>query len=322
IHRYMNPGTLVVLESTTYPGTTDEVVRPILEESGLYCGEDFFLAYSPEREDPGNSEHNIRNTPKLVGGVNEESGQLAAMLYNCIVDEVIQVTDARTAEAAKVLENIYRAVNIALVNELKVLFDRMEIDVWEVIRAASSKPFGFQAFFPGPGLGGHCIPIDPFYLAWRARQYGFPTRFIELAGEINTAMPEYVIGKVTDALNERGSSVSRSQILILGIAYKKNVGDTRESPALRLISMLREKGAQVTYHDPHVSLLPPENSELPAMESVTLTPEALQAANLTLVVTDHDAIDFQMVSEHAQCIIDTRNVMAPFGDPSSKVIRA
>lgn len=310
IRRYMNPGMLVVLESTTYPGTTEEIVRPILEESGLYCGEDFFLAFSPEREDPGNANYETRTIPKLVGGVDEASGQLACQLYQSVIQEVVQVSDSKVAEAAKVLENIYRCVNIALVNELKILFDRMGIDVWEVIEAASTKPFGFQAFYPGPGLGGHCIPIDPFYLAYRARQYDLPTRFIELAGEINTAMPEYVLSKIVDTLNESERSLRGSEVLLLGVAYKKDVEDVRESPALRLIPLLQSKGATVRYHDPYVPILKPEHPEEPALESVDLTAELLESVDLVVVVTDHTAFDYEFIVRHAQAVVDTRNALA------------
>ncbi len=322
IRRYMDSGMLVILESTTYPGTTEEVMLPILEESGLYCGEDFYLAFSPEREDPGNKQYSTATIPKLVGGVDEKSGKLAAMLYRSAIQEVIQVRDARTAEAAKILENIYRSVNIALVNELKMLFDRMGIDIWEVIKAASSKPFGFQAFYPGPGLGGHCIPIDPFYLAWRAREHGMPTRFIELAGEINTFMPEFVLGKVIGALNDRGKALSRSEILLLGVAYKRDVEDLRESPALRLMTLLSERGATVRYHDPHVPVLNGEHGTAAGMESVSLASDVIERADAVLVVTDHSAVDYEAVFRRARLVVDTRNVMARFDDGSGKVIRA
>ncbi|MFN0060822.1 MAG: nucleotide sugar dehydrogenase [Planctomycetota bacterium] len=322
IRRYMNPGMLVVLESTTYPGTTEEVVRPILEESGLDCGVDFFLAFSPEREDPGNREYSTSTIPKLVGGVDSRSGELARQLYSSVVEEVMEVKDARTAEAAKVLENIYRAVNIALVNELKVLFDRMDIDVWAVIEAASTKPFGFQAFFPGPGLGGHCIPIDPFYLTWRARQYDLRTRFIELAGEINTAMPEFVISKLGDALNSRGKPLRGSKILMLGVAYKRDVEDTRESPAFRLLTLLSQKGAEVRYHDPYVPFLKPQHGFQLALESVALTPEFVAEMDAVLVVTHHSCIDYAELHKHAQLVVDTRNALGGIPDPEHKVVRA
>ncbi len=322
IRRYMNDGMLVVLESTTYPGTTEEVVLPILEESGLYCGEDFFLAFSPEREDPGNTEFETATIPKVVGGVEERSGSLACALYSSVVQEVVRVTDARTAEAAKILENIYRAVNIALVNELKVLFDRMDIDIWEVIRAASSKPFGYQALYPGPGLGGHCIPIDPFYLAWRAREYDMPTRFIELAGEINTVMPEFVVGKTMNALHECGRPLSGAEILVLGVAYKKDVSDIRESPALRLITLLSEKGAQVRYHDPHVPVLKPSARFEHALESIAMDASTVASADVVLIVTDHSAVDYELISREAKLIVDTRNVMSSFDGLGDRLVRA
>ncbi|KKL63973.1 hypothetical protein LCGC14_2169760, partial [marine sediment metagenome] len=248
----LRKGQLVVLESTTYPGTTREVMLPILASAGLKVGRDFFLAYSPEREDPGNKSYSTKTIPKVVGGCDKHSLAAAVALYEVAIDQVVPVSSAAAAEACKILENTYRSVNIALVNELKVLFDRMGIDVWEVIRAAATKPFGFHPFYPGPGLGGHCIPIDPFYLAWKARQYDMSTRFIELAGEINVAMPRFVIDKVTEALNDRGKAVKGSRILVLGLAYKKDVDDMRESPSLELIELLQKKGAKVSYNDPHI----------------------------------------------------------------------
>src|SRR5262245_52884227 len=253
---FLRQGQLIVLESSTYPGTTEEVLRPILEESGLVAGEDFFLAYSPEREDPGNRDFATRNIPKVVGGLDEASGRLAVALYEPIVEGVVPVSGIRVAEACKILENTYRAVNIALVNELKGVFTRMGIDVWEVIEAARTKPFGFQAFYPGPGLGGHCIPIDPFYLTWAARRLGLNTRFIELAGEVNTAMPNFVIERLTEALNDDGKPIKGSRVCVLGVAYKKDVDDPRESPAFPILENLQARGAQVSYSDPHVPSLP------------------------------------------------------------------
>jgi len=303
----MEPGVLVVLESTTYPGTTDEVVRPILEESGLTLGEGFFLAFSPEREDPGNRRFTTSNIPKLVGGVDGASGALAESLYLAAIETVVRVSDARTAEAAKVLENTYRSVNIALVNELKIAFDRMGIDIWEAIAAASTKPFGFHPFYPGPGLGGHCIPVDPHYLSWRARQFGASTRFIDLAGEVNAAMPEYVVGQVIEALNRDGKALSRSEVLVLGVAYKRDIDDTRESPALKIIAKLRRLGARVHYHDPFVPALRPGHGFPHGMESVPLDAETIASADLVLVVTDHTRVDYDLIAEHAVAVVDTRN---------------
>ena len=298
---------LVVLESTTYPGTTDEVVRPILEAKGLKCGVDFYLAFSPEREDPGNPRFSMGNIPKVVGGVDESSGRLAAALYGKVVSQVVCVSNARVAEATKILENIYRCINIALVNELKVLFDRMGIDIWEVIEAAKTKPFGFQAFYPGPGLGGHCIPIDPFYLSWKARQYETPTRFIELAGEINTSMPDYVVSRVMDALNETGKPLKGAKVLVLGAAYKKDVDDHRESPSIIIIEKLQSKGALVIYNDPHIPRFAKQREHSIGLESVPLTAELLASQDVVLIATDHTAYDYDWIVEHSNTVVDTRN---------------
>ncbi|HEX2164899.1 MAG TPA: nucleotide sugar dehydrogenase [Thermoanaerobaculia bacterium] len=313
--RTLRAGQLVVLESTTYPGTTDDLVRPILEAGGaagepLACGRDFFLAFSPEREDPGNPAFSTSTIPKLVGGVDPLSGELAAALYAGAVESVVRVSSARAAEAAKLTENVYRAVNIALVNELKMTFDRMGIDVWEVLDAAATKPFGFQRFDPGPGWGGHCIPVDPFYLSWKAREYGMPARFIELAGEINVAMPRYVVGKLQAALNERGQAVKGARVLLLGLAYKRDVGDPRESPAFEILDQLLHLGAEVSYHDPHVPAAPPMRTwpDLPPLVSVEPTPETLAAQDAVVVVTDHRSIDYDRVLAHAPLIVDTRGV--------------
>ena len=286
----LRPGQLVVLESTTYPGTTRDVLRPVLEAGGLRAGRDFFLAFSPEREDPGNPKFSAATIPKVVGGLDPGSLEVASALYGRVVVRVVPVSTPEVAEACKILENTYRAVNIALVNELKVLFDRMGVDVWEVIEAAKTKPFGFQAFYPGPGLGGHCIPIDPFYLSWIARKHGGSTRFIELAGEINTSMPAYVVGKVADALNERSRSVKGSKILLLGMAYKKDVDDPRESPGFELMERLPEEGAEVDYNDPHIPSLP-SMRRYPHLrrESQPLSPEYLGSRDCVVVVTDHSA---------------------------------
>ncbi|MDA7675855.1 nucleotide sugar dehydrogenase [Akkermansiaceae bacterium] len=305
----LRPGHLVSLESTTYPGTTRELMLPILEGSGLTCGTDFFLAYSPEREDPGRKDHNTQSIPKLVGGIDPETGQLATELYNHAVTEAIQVESAEIAESAKLLENIYRAVNIALVNEMKVILEPMGIDVWKVIAAAATKPFGFQVFWPGPGLGGHCIPIDPFYLTWKAREHGYNTRFIELAGEINTSMPEYVIRRVQDALNDEGKAVKGSKILILGLAYKPDVDDVRETPSAHLIEGLRKLGAQVDYHDPHCPEVPPmrEHPEIVGMKSVPFSQAA--DSDAVVIATNHSSIDYQELGRTARLVIDTRGSM-------------
>ena len=306
----LRPGQLVVLESTTYPGTTRDVVLPILEAGGLVAGRDFFLAFSPEREDPGNPDFSASKIPKVVGGLDPASLELACALYAKAVARVVPVSSPEVAEACKILENTYRAVNIALVNELKVLYDRMGIDVWEVIEAAKTKPFGFQAFYPGPGLGGHCIPIDPFYLSWVARKHGMTTRFIELAGEVNTAMPAYVVSRVADALNERGKPVKGSKITLLGMAYKKDVDDPRESPGFELMELLMAKGAEVRYNDPHIPELPPMR-HYPGlrMASQELTAGYLKGEDCLIIVTNHSAYDWIWIAEHGPLIVDTRNAL-------------
>jgi len=387
----LRPGQLVVLESTTYPGTTDELLRDILERSGrppggrssgepavlatseprdilersgrplggrpsgepavlatseprdilegversgrppggrssgeppdLHCGSDFFLAFSPEREDPGNKNYGTTNTPKVVGGVDEISGDIAQALYDQIVTRTVRVSSARTAEATKLTENIFRAVNIALVNELKIVYDRMGIDVWEVLDAAETKPFGFMRFSPGPGWGGHCIPLDPFYLSWKAREVGVSTKFIELAGDVNVAMPHYVVDKLQLALNDRGKAVNGSKILVLGIAYKKDIDDPRESPAFEIIEELLALGAAVSYHDPHIPVAPRMRTwpDLPAMTSVALTAEILHAHDAVVIITDHTAIDYQLVVRHAPLVVDTRGV---YPSPQPNVVKA
>jgi UDP-N-acetyl-D-glucosamine dehydrogenase len=320
----LRPGQLVVLESTTYPRTTRDVVLPILAQRGLHVGRDYFLAYSPEREDPGNPRYSTTSIPKVVGGIDAPSGELAALLYRQVVVDVVPVSCPEVAEACKILENTYRAVNIALVNELKVLYDRMGIDVWEVIEAAKTKPFGFQAFYPGPGLGGHCIPIDPFYLTWIARKYGLSTRFIELAGEVNTAMPAYVVAKVTDALNDRGLPVKGSRILLLGMAYKKDVDDPRESPGFELLELLRKKGAQVHYNDPHIPVLPKMRHwpHLPPLRSLPLTEDNLHAHDCVLIVTDHSAYDYAWIVQHSRLVVDTRNATRQVVHGREKIVKA
>ncbi len=308
--RHLRPGQLVVLESTTYPGTTEDLLRPILEESGLKAGKDFFLAFSPEREDPGNAVYSTRFIPKVVGGMDATSLDLAVALYGAAVASVVPVSSTRVAEGCKILENTYRAVNIALVNELKVVFDRMGIDVWEVIEAAKTKPFGFHPFYPGPGLGGHCIPIDPFYLTWAARRVGVTTRFIELAGEVNAGMPLYVVNKVAEALNEASKPLKCSRVLILGAAYKKDVDDPRESPAFEILEMLQQRGAHVAYNDPHVPVLPAMRHHTIRLESQPLTKELLAVQDCVVLVTDHSAYNIEWVVRHARLLVDTRNATA------------
>jgi UDP-N-acetyl-D-glucosamine dehydrogenase len=319
---HLREGQLVVLESSTYPGTTEEVLQPILEQSGLKAGKDFFLAYSPEREDPGNRDFATRNIPKVVGGLDESSRRLAVALYEPIVDGVVPVSSIRVAEACKILENTYRAVNIALVNELKTVFGAMGIDTWEVIDAAKTKPFGYQAFYPGPGLGGHCIPIDPFYLTWAARKHGLNTRFIELAGEVNTAMPQYVVDRVVEALNDEGKPVRGSKVCVLGVAYKKDVDDPRESPAFPIMQALQARGAVVTYSDPHVERLPKMRHHAIELNSTPLTPRFLSEQDCVLIVTDHVKVDYQQVVEHARLVVDTRNATAKTNGGRARIVKA
>jgi len=302
ISKRLRPGQTIILESTTYPGTTREVVAPILAGSGLVPGRDFHLAFSPERVDPGREDYTTPSTPKVIGGLTPECTEMALTYYGAAFEEMVPVASPEIAEMTKLLENIFRSVNIALVNELAMLCDRMDIDVWEVIRAASTKPFGFMPFSPGPGLGGHCIPIDPFYLTWKAREFDMHTEFIELAGKVNSQMPAFSVGKVVRALNEEGKSLNGSDILILGVAYKPNINDTRESPALKIMNLLREAGASVSYHDPHVDTLDPQG-----LASVALDDGALKDADAVVVVTDHDAIDWQLVGAAAAVIVDLRH---------------
>ena len=310
IAEVLRPGQIVILESTTYPGTTRDVLLPILESSGLRAGQDFFLAYSPEREDPGNPDFSASRIPKVVGGYDPASRDLAVTLYGHAVAETVPVSSCEIAEACKILENTYRSVNIAMVNELKVLFARLGIDVWEVIDAARTKPFGFQAFYPGPGLGGHCIPIDPFYLSWLARRHEMPTRFIELAGEINAGMPEYVVTQVAEALNDVGRAVRGSRIGVLGVAYKKDVDDPRESPSFKLMELLQERGAVLSYNDPHIPVLPSmRHYDVPRLASEELTADWLSDCDCILIATDHSAYDFEFIARHARLIVDTRNAM-------------
>jgi UDP-N-acetyl-D-glucosamine dehydrogenase len=318
----LGPGQLIVLESSTYPGTTREVMLPILEKTGLKCGRDFFLAYSPEREDPGRKDHTTQTIPKLVGGIDRLSGDIATELYRQVIREVVQVSSAEVAEAAKILENVYRAVNIAMVNEMKVVLDAVGIDIWEVVAAASTKPFGFQAFYPGPGLGGHCIPIDPLYLTWKAREAGLSTRFIELSGEINRAMPAYVVNKTVLALNSRCKSVNGSRILVIGLAYKPDVDDVRESPSIELIERLEALGANVDYNDPHIPATHKMRRHDLGMTSVPLTAESLASYDCVLIATHHSAYDWQFIADHAQLIVDTRNALRNITGDRSKIVMA
>ncbi len=323
IAKRLRPGQIVVLESTTYPSTTRDVLLPILAESGLTCGEDFYLAYSPEREDPGNPDFSASRIPKVVGGYDATSLELATQLYGYAVSQVVPVSSCEVAEACKVLENTYRAVNIALVNELKKVFDRLGIDVWEVIAAAKTKPFGFQAFYPGPGLGGHCIPIDPFYLTWIARKYDLSTRFIELAGEVNTSMPEYVVERLGLALNAVQKPVNGSKICMLGVAYKKDVDDPRESPAFEIMELLLERGADLSYSDPHVPKLPRmRHFDVPELASQKLTADYLAQQDCVLIVTDHSAFDYNFIVEHSQLIVDTRNALAGVTTQGATIVKA
>ena len=322
---HLRKGALVVLESTTYPGTTDQDLRAVLEEgSGMKAGMDFHLAFSPEREDPANSQCQVSEIPKLVGGFSSACLERAVALYQHAIATVVPVSSCRVAEAAKLLENIFRSVNIALVNELKVVYGMMNIDIWEVIAAAKTKPFGFMPFYPGPGLGGHCIPIDPFYLTWKAREFDQHTRFIELAGEINAAMPDYVVGRVTEALNAQQRPVRGSRILILGLAYKPNVDDERESPSYRLLEKLAQRGAVVAYHDPYVPVIRPtrEHPQWAGVESVQWDRETIAGFDVVVVATAHACVNYQELAAWASCIVDTRNVMATVLETQGKVWKA
>ena len=322
IKNYLKRGHLIVLESTTYPGTTDGELLPLLQESDLVAGKDFFLGYSPEREDPGNKDYTTRQIPKIVSGITKDCCDLINILYSQVFDKVVPVSSPRVAESAKLLENIYRSVNIALVNELKIIFGRMDIDIWEVIEAAKTKPFGFQAFYPGPGLGGHCIPIDPFYLTWKAREYEVHTRFIELAGEINTNMPSFILNTTVKALNSRSKPIKGSNVLVLGLAYKKDVDDTRESPSLRLIDLMMSEGANVQYNDPYIPQFPITRKYRFDMGSVELTPSSLKNYDVVIIATDHSTYDYEMIRENAGLIVDTRNAMGQRGIVSEKIWKA
>ena len=321
IRRNLRRGQLIVLESTTYPGTTEELVLPKLETTGLKAGKDFFLAFSPEREDPGNKRFVTHQIPKVVAGLTPSCKKVVTTLYSQIIAKVVPVSSPRVAELTKLLENIYRSVNIALVNELKMLADRMGIDIWEVIEAASTKPFGFSPFYPGPGMGGHCIPIDPYYLSWKAREYDFTTRFIFLAGEINVHVPYYVVAKIQDALNERGKSIKGARILILGVAYKKDVDDARESPALAIMDLLQKKGAVILYHDPYIPSLPSFRKYSFKLKSSPLTDQLLRRVDAAVVVTDH-SIDYRRIVKLVSLIIDTRNVTKGMDRYKKKIVKA
>ena len=305
---YLQKGQALCLESTTYPGTTEEELKPRIESRGFKIGTDFFLIYSPEREDPANPNFTTSTIPKVCGADTKQCQQVGIALYEQVIDKVISVSSSKAAEMTKLLENIYRAVNIGLVNELKIVADQMDIDIWEVINAAATKPFGFTPFYPGPGLGGHCIPIDPFYLTWKAREYGLHTRFIELSGEVNTAMPEWVVGKLMDSLNGQGKALNGSKVLVLGIAYKKNVDDMRESPAVELMKILQQKGAEVLYSDPYVPSFPPMRRYKFDIQSSALTPQLIEQVDCVLIATNHDNVDYAMVLKHARLIVDTRGV--------------
>ncbi len=319
---HLKSPSLVVLESTTYPGTTREVLLPILQADGRRTlGKDLFMAFSPEREDPGNPQHSTGSVPKIVGGLDADGTDLAEAMYAPVVPKIVRVSSAEVAESAKLLENIYRCVNIALANEMKLILDAMGIDVWEVIEAASTKPFGFSPFYPGPGLGGHCIPIDPYYLAWRARQFERTTRFIELAGEINRMMPEYVVRRLQDALNDARKALNGSRILLIGMAYKKNVGDLRESPSLQLVHLLKARGATVAYHDPHIPHAVSGRHGVD-MKSVPLSATELRGQDAVVIVTDHDDIDYPMLLREAPLVVDTRNVTRKITPGQEKVVRA
>ncbi len=325
VSQRLRPGQLVVLESTTYPGTTAEVMRPILEQFGFRSGRDFFLAYSPEREDPGNSGFATQDIPKVIGGDGPDAVRIARALYDQLVARTIPVSSLETAEAVKLTENIFRAVNIALVNELKVVYEAMDIDIWEVIEAAKTKPFGFMPFYPGPGLGGHCIPIDPFYLTWKAREFNIATRFIELAGEVNTAMPRRVVDKIGEALNRRSMrALNGARVLVIGIAYKKNVDDTRESPALEIIELLEGRGAAVSFHDPLLAEIPPtrEHRNLAGRRSMDLVGSELANFDIALICTDHDTIDYRMLVDFCPLIVDTRNACARRGLSGPHILKA
>lgn len=323
VMKTLRKGQLVSLESTTYPGTTEEILLEKFRSTGLEAGKDYFLVFSPEREDPGNAKFSTRTIPKVVGGITPECLEVGKTLYGQVIDRVVTVSSTRAAELVKLLENIYRSVNIALVNELKLLADRMGIDIWEVIEAASTKPFGYTPFFPGPGLGGHCIPIDPFYLSWKAKEYDFAARFIQLAGEINTAMPHYVVERIGGALNDRSKSIRDSKILILGVAYKKDVDDVRESPAMEIMELLQHRGAQLLYSDPYIPQLQKMRAyDFSNMSSVNLTVELLKGQDVAVITTDHSNFDYQWIVDNSSLIVDTRNATRNVTRGRERIVRA
>ena len=315
ISKNIKKGQLIVLESTTYPGTTKELVKPILEKSGLKAGEEFFLAYSPEREDPGNNEFRVSKIPKVIGGYTKECLEVANSLYKNIVSETVKVSSMETAESTKLMENIFRAVNIAMVNEMKLILSRMNVNIWEVIEAAKTKPFGFMPFYPGPGMGGHCIPVDPFYLSWKAKEYNTEAKFIKLAGEVNRKMTENIAHRIGKALNDDEKSIRNSKIMILGVAYKKDIDDMRESPALKLIDLLEFKGARISYHDPYVK-------NLNDRKSIELTSKNIELQDALVITTDHTNIDYDLIGKHAKLVIDTRNAMAKISNPTARILSA
>ncbi|MBI96900.1 UDP-N-acetyl-D-glucosamine dehydrogenase [bacterium] len=318
LKQYMHPGQALSLESTTYPGTTEDVIKPFVESTGLKVGRNFFLMYSPEREDPGNKKFNTTNIPKILGASSDQCKEVGVALYEQVIDKVVTVSNTQTAEMTKLIENIHRSVNIGLVNEMKPLAEKMGIDLFEVIRAAATKPFGFVPYYPGPGIGGHCIPIDPFYLTWKAREYGMHTRFIELAGEINAQMPNYVLQKISDSLNSLSIALKNSNILILGIAYKKNVGDLRESPSIQLMELLLEKEANIQYSDPYANSFPKMRNHSFNLKSINITKENLLNQDVVVLATDHDSFDYDLITKYSKLIIDTRGRF----EPSNKIIRA
>ncbi|NLN93519.1 MAG: nucleotide sugar dehydrogenase [Candidatus Hydrogenedens sp.] len=322
IGKFLKPGALVSLESTTYPGTTTEVLQPLLSENGRKAGRDFFLVFSPEREDPGNETWTVSNIPKVIGGTTPQCTELAQLLYSAIFTQTVPVSQPAAAELCKLLENIFRSVNIALVNELKMLCGRMDLDIWEIIEAAATKPFGYMPFYPGPGLGGHCIPIDPFYLTWKAREYGFATRFIELSGEINTSMPHYVLSRCMEALNETGRPLKGSRVLVLGAAYKKDINDLRESPSIPLMNLLEKNGAIVQYNDPFIPYIAAIPGKSVSRNSVALTSDALKGCDLVLIATAHSCYDPEFIVEHAPLVVDTRNITGKVTKDRHKIFQA
>ena len=315
ISKNLSKGQLIILESTTYPGTTREIVMPLLEKSDLKAGDDFFLAYSPEREDPGNKDFSVAKIPKVMGGYTENCLQITSELYETIVSETVKVSSLETAESTKLMENIFRAVNIAMVNELKLILDRMGVNIWEVIDAAKTKPFGFMPFYPGPGMGGHCIPIDPFYLSWKAKEFNIEAKFIELAGEINRKMTENISHRIGKALNDDKKSIRQSKILIIGLAYKKDIDDVRESPAIKIMNLLKYKGANVDYHDPFVN-------KFKNMQSIDLTANNIQKYDLVTIATDHSKIDYELIGKYASIVVDTRNIMSHIEKPKARIVMA